>query len=101
MRIHLFMGINRSANDTFNMSFCCRESNLRDVEKLSQSVNTLEINTCMANWSWSGASFIILALAQVQGGMRGVFEVQVRHSVVWNRPYSVGTGGFTSREEAN
>lgn len=102
MRIHLIVRINRRANDTFKSPFAFFFFSPERVElegpgELSPSVNMCDINMYMLNCSRSGAGFIILALAQ----SAGAFEVQVKLWKVWNRPNSVGTGGFTSREEAN
>ena len=73
MRIHLIVCINRRANDTFKSPFAFRqrerESNLRDVSNC-QSVNMCDINMYMPNCSRSGAGFIILALARVQGRLK-------------------------------
>lgn len=55
------------------------------------------INMYMPNWSPSGAGLHYFSISL----SAGVFEAQVKLWRVWNRPNSVGTGGFTSREEAN
>lgn len=96
MRIHLIVCINRRANDTFKSPFAFRQASvkLEGHDEMSLSVNMCDINMDMPNWSRGGVVFIILALAWVQGRLK-------RRWRVWNRPNSVGAGGFNSREEVN
>lgn len=67
------------------------------MEKLSPGVNTCDINMYTPNWSRSRAELHYFSISPSAGAS----EAQVKRRKVWNRPGSVGTGGFTSREEAN
>lgn len=54
-----------------------------------------DVNMHKLNWSQSRLHYFSISLSAE------AFEAQVKYCEVWNRPDSVGTGGFTSREEAN
>lgn len=65
--------------------------------ELSLSVNMFYINMHVSNWSPSRAGLHYFSISP----SAGVLEAQVKLWRLWNRPDSVGTGAFTSREEAN